>query len=124
RCVSGERHQGRECRSSLSGHPLPATHRQPTRNWRSRINTVLDALRRKQDPDCLFWAGCRMAEVMIDTKKPKLKGAQALLEDSCPNLRRAIGVDEVRRVIINAFHHVEKDELERSTKLENWHEPE
>ena len=104
--------------SLFNGHPLPATdpanaraRREPTRNWRSRVNTVLDALGRKQDPDCLFWAGCRMAEVMIDTKKPALKVARALLEAACPNLRKAIGADEVSRIITNAFHEVEKDEL-------------
>ena len=78
---------------------------------------MLDPLWAKQDPDCLFWAACRVGEVMIDTNKPKLKIAQALLESGCPNLRRAIGAEEVRRIIGNAFHHVEKDELERSNQI-------
>ena len=48
---------------------------------------------------------------MIDTKKPALKVARALLEAACPNLRRALGADEVSRIITNAFHEVEKEEL-------------
>jgi hypothetical protein len=110
---------GREASSPLYlGHPLSASStsasrsRQPTRNWLSRVNTVCAALSRKQDADCLFWAGCRVAEVMIDTKKPTLKVARALLEAACPNLRKAIGADEISRIITNAFHEVEKGELE------------
>jgi hypothetical protein len=72
---------------------------------------VLDVLRAKPDPDCLFWAGCRVAEVMIDTKKPTLKVARDLLEGACPELRRDIGAGEVSRIITNAFHHVEKEVL-------------
>ena len=98
-------------RPLIDGHPLTANLRQPTRNWRSRVNTVIDVLWAKQDPDCLFWAGCRMAEVMIDTKKPTLKVARALLEGACPRLRWEIGPSEVSRIITNAFHHIEKEEL-------------
>ena len=97
------------------GHPLSAktkVERQPTRNWQSRINTVCNTLRAKQDGDCLFWAGCRVAEVMIDTKKPIVSVARALLEAACPRLCREIGAAEVGRIITNAFHEVEKEELE------------
>jgi hypothetical protein len=34
-----------------------------------------------------------------------------MLEAACPNLRKAIGADEVGRIITNAFHEVEKEEL-------------
>jgi hypothetical protein len=89
--------------------------RQPTRNWRSRLNTVTDVLFRRQDPDCLFWAACRVAEVMIDTKQPTtLKAATLLLEGNCPKLCTAIGEDEVHRIISNAFRQVEMEELEAS----------
>jgi hypothetical protein len=112
-------------RSSLYPRlPLPAiqpssgpARRQPTRNFKSRVNTVLDALWAKQDPDCLFWAACRIGEVMMELKKPTLKVAEMLLEGNCPKLRKAIGADEVRRIISNAFHHVEKEELESSTEV-------
>ncbi len=109
-------------RSLIDGHPLPASSdaqgrkRQPTRNWQSRVNTVCDALRRKQDPDCLFWAGCRIGEVMIDTKKPKPSIARALLEAACPRLRGEIGAEEIRRIITNAFDEVESEELKLQPK--------
>jgi hypothetical protein len=51
-----------------------------------------------------------MAEVMIDTKKPTLEVARALLEGACPKLHREIGPSEVSRIITNAFHHIEKEE--------------
>jgi hypothetical protein len=109
-------------RRLIDGLPLSAKTegkvrtRQPTRNWLSRVNTVCDTLRGKQDADCLFWAGCRIAEVMIDTKKPIPSVARALLEAACPRLRKAIGVDEVRRIITNAFHEVEKEELQPASQ--------
>jgi hypothetical protein len=68
----------------------------------------MEVLRRKQDPDCLFWVACRVGEMMIELKRPKPGIARQLLVEACPGLDR----DEVHRVIGNAFHHVEKAELE------------
>jgi hypothetical protein len=80
-------------------------------DWRVRFNGLLDALRAKPDPDMLFWAGCRVAEMMVELRKPKPSVARALLEGACPRLRRELGGGEVERIITNAFHHIEKEEL-------------
>jgi hypothetical protein len=50
--------------------------------------------------------------MMVELKKPTLKVAVGLLEAACPSLRKEIGAEEVRRVITNAFHQVEKEELD------------
>jgi hypothetical protein len=107
-------------RSLIDRHPLGASAnpcdpnhaRQPTRDWRSRINTVLDKLRAKPDGDMLFWAGCRVAEVMADVKKPLPSIAMQLLEGACPEPCKTLGREEVQRVITNAFYQIEKEELE------------
>jgi hypothetical protein len=92
-------------------HPFQR-HPNPTRgDWRVRFNGLLDALRAKPDPDMLFWAGCRVAEMMVELRKPKPSVARALLEGACPRLRRELGGGEVERIITNAFHHIEKGEL-------------
>jgi hypothetical protein len=90
------------------------THARPpytakTIYWLPRINSVLNKLAAKQDGDMLFWAGCRVAETMADTGKPKLSVAVNLLVSAVnPVIKR----DEALRVITNAFRTVEKQIIE------------
>src|SRR5262249_51167963 len=68
----------------------------------------LGSLQAKPDGDMLFWAGCKVAETMADTGKPKPSVAMDLLVAAVnPVIKR----DEARRVITNAFNYVEKQIL-------------
>ena len=70
---------------------------------------MLNKLAAKQDGDMLFWAGCRAAEIIADTGKPKLSVAIDLLVSAVnPVIKR----DEPLRVITNAFRTVEKQIVE------------
>ena len=83
--------------------------RQRTINWLVRLNSVLDRLAAKQDGDMLFWAGCRVAEIIADTGMPRPSVAVQLLSGRVyPVIKR----DEAQRVIGNAFSVVERQILE------------
>jgi hypothetical protein len=88
---------------TLARHPYTGTV-----NWCARLNSVLNKLQAKQDGDMLFWAGCRLAETIADTGKPKPSVAIELLVSAVsPVIKR----DEAVRVITNAFNHIEKQIL-------------
>jgi hypothetical protein len=91
-------------------HARPPSKAIPkTINWWTRLNSVLNRLAAKQDGDMLFWAGCKVAETMADTGKPKLSVAVDLLVSAVnPVIKR----DEALRVITNAFNYVEKQILD------------
>jgi hypothetical protein len=80
-----------------SGSPFKPSS---TINWWTRFNSVLNKLRAKQDGDMLFWAGCKVAEIMADTGKPTPSVAIDLLASA---VSPAIKRDEAVRVIGNAF---------------------
>jgi hypothetical protein len=92
------------------GHPHQATI-----DWRARLNSVLNKLQTKPDGDMLFWAGCRVAEIMADTGKPQPSVAMELLVG---RVWSVIERKEAVRVIGNAFSCVEKQTLDHdSAKL-------
>jgi hypothetical protein len=81
------------CHTTRVRHPS-----KPTINWWTRFNSVLNKLAAKRDGDMLFWAGCRVAEIIADTGKPKRSVAIELLI-SASGIKR----DEALRIITNAF---------------------
>jgi hypothetical protein len=103
-------HQPKHQHQPNPGHP-PGTRNPTHGDWRVRFNGLMDALRAKQDGDMLFRIGCRVGEIMIELKKPTHSVARNLLVRACPNLCKELGLEEVGRVITNAFHQVEKEEL-------------
>jgi hypothetical protein len=95
----------------IDEQPYPASGEgksQPTRNWRARVDSILRKLERIQTEPMLFWAGCRVAEVIAEVGKPKPAVGQQLLEGVCPKLIAEIGIAEVRRSIANGFRRVEE----------------
>jgi hypothetical protein len=94
-----------------AGHPHTPLKRQITISWWGRLNSVLAKLQNKKDGDMLFWAGCRVAETIADTGKPKPSVAVDLLVAAVsPVIKR----DEAVRVISNAFDTIEQQILEAS----------
>ena len=88
---------------------LPSHRRRwSTINWQARLNSVLNKLAAKRDGDMLFWAACRVAEIMADTGMPQPSVAVELLVGRAYPV---IGREEAQRVIGNAFNVVEKQIL-------------
>jgi hypothetical protein len=104
----------------IDEQPYPALGEgksQPTRDWRARVDSVLRKLERVQTEPMLFWAGCRVAEVIAEVGKPKPAVGRQLLEGACPKLIKEIGIAEVRRTIANGFRHVEEKILGERNEL-------
>jgi hypothetical protein len=98
--------RGIKIRNTHPRHPLA---RQITIDWCARLNAVLNTLAAKKDGDMLFWAGCRVAEIIADAGKPRPSVAVELLAGRVhPVIKR----DEAQRVIGNAFSVVERQILE------------
>ena len=88
-------------RAALFGeHPPEA---KPTRNFHARLDQLQRTVERSKTEPTLFWAACRMAEIVAE-RRVKMSVAVALLKSAAHGMDR----DVVHRTIANGFATVER----------------